>query len=213
VRSLREAFPSVRLGNGYGLTESSSLATFLPDEYTMDKPDSVGPPAPTVELRIVDDSGHNLAPGKIGEILLKGANIVDGYWRDPVATRAVFSDGWLLTGDLGRVDEEGFLYIVDRKKDMIIRGGENIYCVEIENVLESHPDVFEAAAVGRTDRVFGEQVMAYVARSPGSKITVDELLDFCDERLADFKVPKYVEFVGELPRNPSGKIDKRALRD
>ncbi len=213
VRSLREAFPSVRLGNGYGLTESSSLATFLPDEYTMDRPDSVGPPVPTVELRIVDDSGRNLVPGKIGEILLKGPNIVNGYWRDPAATRAAFSDGWLSTGDLGRVDDEGFLCIVDRKTDMIIRGGENIYCVEIENVLESHPGVFEAAAVGKTDRVFGEQVMAYVVRSPNSDVTVDDVLDYCDEHLADFKVPKYVEFVDELPRNPAGKIDKRTLRD
>lgn len=212
VRSLREAFPRVRLGNGYGLTESSSLATFLSHEYAMEKPDSVGPPVPTVELRIVDDTGRNLVPGKIGEVLLKGANVVDGYWRDPAATRASFIDGWCHTGDLGRVDDEGFLHIVDRKKDMIIRGGENIYCVEIEHVLESHPDVFEAAVVGKADKVFGEQVMVYVVRAPGSNMTVDDILDFCDDRLADFKVPKYVEFVDELSRNPAGKIDKRALR-
>jgi acyl-CoA synthetase (AMP-forming)/AMP-acid ligase II len=212
VRKLREVFPSVRLGNGYGLSESSSLATFLPDEYAMEKPDSVGLPVPTVELRIVDDAGQNLVPGKIGEILLKGPNIVDGYWDNPRATRDAFRDGWCHTGDLGRIDEEGFLYIVDRKKDMIIRGGENIYCVEIENVLESHTDVFEAAAVGKADKVFGEQVMAYIVSRPGSNLTADEILDFCDEHLADFKVPKYVEFVDELPRNPAGKIDKRVLR-
>jgi acyl-CoA synthetase (AMP-forming)/AMP-acid ligase II len=212
VRNLREVFPSVRLGNGYGLSESSSLATFLPDEYAMEKPDSVGPPVPTVELRIVDESSQNLAPGKIGEILLKGPNVVDGYWKNPEATRATFRDGWCHTGDLGRIDEEGFLYIVDRKKDMIIRGGENIYCVEIENVLKSHTDVFEAAAVGKADKVFGEQVMAYIVPRPGVKITEDDILDFCDEHLADFKVPKYVEFVAELPRNAAGKIDKRALR-
>ncbi len=211
VRRLREAFPSVRLGNGYGLTETSSMATFLPDEYAMEKPDSVGPPVPTVELRIVDE-GIDLPPGKIGEIVLKGANVVDGYWRDPRATAEVFKDGWFYSGDLGRVDEEGFLHIVDRKKDMIIRGGENIYSVEIESALESHPDVFEAAAVGRADKVFGEQVMAYIVRNPGSRLTADEILDFCDKRLADFKVPKYIEFVDELPRNPAGKIDKRTLR-
>ena len=212
VRNLREVFPSVRLGNGYGLSESSSLATFLPDKYAMEKPDSVGPPVPTVELRIVDEAGQNLVPGKIGEVLLKGPNIVDGYWDNPQATRATFRDGWCHTGDLGRIDEEGFLYIVDRKKDMIIRGGENIYCVEIENVLESHAGVFEVAAVGKADKVFGEQVMAFVVPNPGIKLTVDEILDFCDEHLADFKVPKYVEFVDELPRNPAGKIDKRVLR-
>ncbi len=124
VRRLREVFPSVRLGNGYGLTESSSMATFLPDEYAMEKPDSVGPPVPTVEIRIVNEEGHNLLPGKIGEVLLKGPSIVDGYWKDPEATAETFTDGWFHTGDLGRVDDEGFLYIVDRQKDMIIRGGE-----------------------------------------------------------------------------------------
>jgi len=212
VRNMREAFPDVRLGNGYGLTESSSLATFLPDEYAMEKADSVGPPVPTVEIRIVGDDDRNLVPGKIGEVLLKGPNVIDGYWRDPEATRETFTDGWCRTGDLGRLDVEGFLYIVDRKKDMIIRGGENIYCVEIESVLESHPGVFEAAVVGKPDRVFGEQVMAYIVTGPGHEPSVDEILDFCDERLADFKVPKYVEFVSQLPRNPGGKIDKRALR-
>ena len=212
VRRLREMFTSVRLGNGYGLTESSSVATFLPDEYAMERPDSVGPPVPTVELRIVDDEGRNLAPGKIGEVLLKGPSIVDGYWRDQAATSETFAGGWFHTGDLGRVDDEGFLYIVDRKKDMIIRGGENIYCVEIENVLESHPAVFEAVAVGRADKVFGEQVMAYIVLNPGDKLSVDEILDFCDEHLADFKVPKYVEFIDALPRNPAGKVNKRALR-
>jgi acyl-CoA synthetase (AMP-forming)/AMP-acid ligase II len=212
VRNLREAFPDVRLGNGYGLSESSSLATFLPNEYAMEKPDSVGPPVPTVEVRIVDERDHNLVPGKIGEVLLKGPNVVDGYWRDPEATRATFTDGWCHTGDLGRTDDEGFLYIVDRKKDMIIRGGENIYCVEIENALESHPGVFEAAAVGKSDKVFGEQVLAYIVPKPDTKPTEDEILDFCDEHLADFKVPKYIEFIDQLPRNPAGKIDKRALR-
>jgi acyl-CoA synthetase (AMP-forming)/AMP-acid ligase II len=212
VRRLREVFPSARLGNGYGLTETSALATFLPDEYAMKKPDSVGPPVPTMEIRIVDERGNNLRPGKIGEILLKGPSVVDGYWRDAVATRETFEDGWFHTGDLGRVDDEGFLYIVDRQKDMIIRGGENIYCVEIENVLESHPEVFQAAVVGEPDKVFGEQVMAYIVPNPGCALAVDEILDFCDNHLADFKVPKYVNFVDELPRNPGGKVDKSALR-
>jgi acyl-CoA synthetase (AMP-forming)/AMP-acid ligase II len=212
VRRLREVFPTARLGNGYGLTETSAMATFLPDEYAMEKPDSVGPPVPTVEIRIVDDADNNLIPGKIGEILLKGPSVVDGYWEDPEATSESFTNGWFHTGDLGRVDSEGFLSIVDRKKDMIIRGGENIYCVEIENVLESHPDVFQAAVVGEPDKVFGEQVKAYIIPNPGRSLSVDEILDFCDEHLADFKVPKYVEFVGALPRNPAGKVDKRMLR-
>ncbi len=212
VRRLREAFPSARLGNGYGLTESTSLATFLPDEYAMQKPDSVGPPVPTVEVRIVTDEGRDVAAGKIGEVLLKGPSVVDGYWQDPNATSEIFADGWLRTGDMGRLDDEGFLYIVDRKKDMIIRGGENIYCVEIENVLESHPGVFQAAVVGEPDKVFGEQVKAFIVPEHGHSLSVDEILDFCDDHLADFKIPKYVEFVDALPRNPAGKVDKRVLR-
>jgi len=212
VRRLREAFPSVRLGNGYGLAESSSLATFLPDEYSIEKPNSVGPPVPTLEMRVVDEDGRKVATGKIGEVLLKGPNVVDGYWQDPAGTREIFADGWLATGDLGRIDDEGFLYIVDRKKDLIIRGGENIYSVEIQNVLQSHPHVFEAAVVGEPDKVFGEQVKAYIVSNPGHSLSVDEILDFCDQHLADFKIPKYVEFVKELPRNPAGKVDKRALR-
>jgi acyl-CoA synthetase (AMP-forming)/AMP-acid ligase II len=213
VRNLREAFPSVRLGNGYGLSESSALATFLPDEYAMEKPDSVGPPVPTVEIRVVGEDGANLTPGRIGEVLLKGPNIVDGYWREPEATKATFVDGWCHTGDLGRIDGEGFLYIVDRKKDMIIRGGENIYCVEIENVLESHPAVFDAAVVGKPDKVFGEQVMAFVVLNPGAELTVDEIHDYCDDHLADFKVPKYIEFIDQLPRNIAGKMDKTLLKE
>jgi acyl-CoA synthetase (AMP-forming)/AMP-acid ligase II len=212
VRRLREEFPSARLGNGYGLTECSSLATFLPDEYAMQKPDSVGPPVPTMQVRIVNDAGKDVAPGKIGEVLLKGPSVVDGYWQDPDATRETFVQGWLHTGDMGRLDEEGFLYIVDRKKDMIIRGGENIYCVEIENVLESHPGVFQAAVVGEPDKVFGEQVKAYIVPNPGHSLTEDQILDFCEDHLADFKIPKYVEFVDALPRNPAGQVDKRVLR-
>ncbi len=212
VRRLREVFPAAKIGNGYGLTESSALATFLPDEHAMQKPDSVGPPVPAVELRIVDDYGQDLSVGKIGEVLLKGPIVVDGYWEDPEATRETFRYGWLHSGDMGRVDDEGFLYIVDRKKDMIIRGGENIYCVEIENVLDSHPGIFQAAVVGEPDKVFGEQVKAYVVANPGYSLTVDEILDFCDENLADFKIPKYIEIVDELPRNPAGKVDKRVLR-
>jgi acyl-CoA synthetase (AMP-forming)/AMP-acid ligase II len=212
VRRLREAFPKARLGNGYGLTESSALATFLPDEYAMEKPDSVGPPVPPVQVRIVNEKQADLQAGKIGEVLLKGPNVVDGYWQDPSSTRETFKDGWLHTGDVGRLDEDGFLYIVDRKKDMIIRGGENIYCVEIEHALESHPAIFEAAVVGEPDKVFGEQVMAYIVLNPGHAVTDDEILDFCEEHLADFKVPKYINFVASLPRNPAGQIDKRALR-
>ncbi|MBI4830762.1 MAG: AMP-binding protein, partial [Candidatus Lindowbacteria bacterium] len=212
IRRLREAFPSARLGNGYGLTECSSLATFLPDEYAIEKSDSVGPPVPTVEIKIVSDEGAELAPGKIGEVLLKGPNVVNGYWQDSEAAHEAFTRGWLRTGDLGRIDDDGFLYVVDRKKDIIIRGGENIYSVEIENVLESHPGVFEAAVIGEPDKVFGEQVKAYVVQNPGVSLSVDEILDFCDENLADFKIPKYVEFVKALPRNAAGKVDKRALR-
>ncbi len=212
VRRLREAFPKARLGNGYGLTESSAMATFLPDEFAMQKPDSVGPPVPTLQVRVVDDEGLDLPASKIGEVLLKGPSVVDGYWQAAQDTKKAFKDGWLHTGDVGRLDSDGYLYIVDRKKDMIIRGGENIYCVEIENVLESNPAIFQAAVVGEPDKVFGEQVAAYVMLNPGCSLTVDEILDYCEDFLADFKVPKYVHIVKALPLNPAGQVDKRVLR-
>jgi acyl-CoA synthetase (AMP-forming)/AMP-acid ligase II len=213
VRNLKNAFPRARLGNGFGLTETSSISTFLPHELCEQKPDSVGPPAPVVETKIVDDSGDDLPAGAVGEIWIKGPNIVAGYWRKPEATAESFTDGWLHSGDVGKLDEDRCLYVLDRKKDMIIRGGENIYCVEVENAIYAHPKVLEAAVVGVPDEVFGEQVKAVVVPKPGQDLTEEDLKRWMNEHLADYKRPKYwVIQTGPLPRNPAGKVLKPALR-
>ena len=154
-----------------------------------------------------------LALGEVGEIWIKGPNIVKGYWNKPEATAETFTDGWLHSGDVGYLDEEGFVYISDRAKDMLIRGGENVYCVEVENVLFDHPDVVDAAVVGVPHKTLGEEVKAVVQLRSGASRSEDELREFCRSHLADFKVPEYVEFRDEpLPRNPAGKVLKNLLR-
>jgi acyl-CoA synthetase (AMP-forming)/AMP-acid ligase II len=150
--------------------------------------------------------------GAIGEIVLKGAKVFKGYWKNSKATRSTIVDGWVHTGDIGKMDEEGFLYILDRKKDMINRGGEKIYSLEVENVIGDHPKVMEAAVVGVPDPVMGEVVKACIALKPGEHATGEEIKKFCSGRLADYKVPKFVEFLDVLPRNPAGKVDKPGLR-
>lgn len=154
-----------------------------------------------------------MAQGKIGELILKGAGIARGYWEDPENTKNTFKDEWLHTGDLAKTDSNGYLWFMDRKKDMIIRGGENIYSVEVENILYSFPKTLEAAVVGVPDRIFGEQVKAFVVLKEGETSSEDEIKDFCTEYLADYKVPKFIEFLNEpLPRNPGGKVQKEILR-
>jgi acyl-CoA synthetase (AMP-forming)/AMP-acid ligase II len=186
------------------------VSTFLPHEYADTHADSVGFAVPTVDLRVEDpdpDTG-------VGELLIRGANVVAGYWNKPDASVLSFVGGWLRTGDLARVSDEGFTYIVDRAKDMINRGGENVYCVEVENALAAAPGVFEVAVVGVPDEMMGEKVGAVLVPQPGRPFDVDAVLGFARDRLADFKVPQYV-FVREepLPRNPGGKILKPVLRE
>jgi acyl-CoA synthetase (AMP-forming)/AMP-acid ligase II len=184
------------------------------DDY-FTHPDSVGRPAPTVEVQVVDPDGTPLPTGETGEICLRGPTIMmRGYWNRPDATDAVFlPGGWFRTGDIGRLDPDGFLYLVDRAKDMIIRGGENVYCVEVENVLFEHPDVVDAAVVGVPHRELGEEVKAVVQLRGGAALDVEALRAYCRERLADFKVPAFVDFRDEpLPRNPAGKVLKSLLR-
>jgi acyl-CoA synthetase (AMP-forming)/AMP-acid ligase II len=210
VGTIKTAFGKARVGNGFGLSETSGVSTFLPDEYAGTHADSVGFAIPTVDLRI-DDADP--ATG-VGEILIRGSNVVAGYWNKPEATAATFVDGWLHTGDLGRIDDDGFTYVVDRAKDMINRGGENVYCVEVENALAAAPGVFEVAVVGVADEMMGEKVGAVLVPAPGSSLDVGAVLDFARERLADFKVPQYVWVRGEvLPRNPGGKVLKPVLRE
>ncbi len=209
VGKLMTAYPNARVGNGFGLTETSSVSTFLPHEYSATNADSVGFAAPVVDVKLFEKDETS----SVGELLIRGSNVVKGYWNKPEATAAAFVDGWLHSGDMARISEDGFVYIVDRKKDMINRGGENVYCVEVENALAAHPSVFEVAVVGVADEVMGEKVGAVIVPGPGIEISVTEVLSFAREHLADFKVPQFLVIRSELlPRNPGGKILKAALR-
>jgi long-chain acyl-CoA synthetase len=217
VQRIHERFPKVRktLATAYGLTESASVATSNTGDDYKTHPDSVGRPAPTVEIRVVDDAGTPVPAGEPGEIWLRGPTMMlRGYWNRPDATaEAVTPDGWFRSGDIGRFDGEGFLYLVDRAKDMIIRGGENVYCVEVEEVLFEHPDVVDAAVVGVPHKVLGEEVKAVVQLKPGSATTAEDIRAHCAATLANFKVPEHVELRDEpLPRNPAGKVLKNVLR-
>ncbi len=212
IRKLIEWMPWLDFRTVYGLTESSSPATIFPHKRIFDKQDTAGIPIPVVELKIIDNQGNQLPVGEIGEIALKGAVIVPGYWKKVQETQQTFKDGWLLTGDLGRIDADGFLYILDRKKDMIIRGGENIYSSEVENVLLEHPKIIEAAVVGIPDPVMGEELKACVVLKPGECLTAEDIQDWARAFLAKFKAPRYVEFYDCLPRNANGKILKAALK-
>jgi len=221
-RRVRETFPNVRsIGNAYGLTETSSVATINRGLDVLERPDSVGRPLPVVEIKIVGPecatseiaAEPGLPPGVVGEVCVKGPLLMRGYWNKPRETAEVMAGGWLRTGDLGRTDAEGFLYITDRAKDIIIRGGENIYCVEIENRLIEHPSIAEAAVVGVAHRTLGEEVKAIVRLEPGETMTAEEVRAFVAETLADFKVPTHIEFTDDpLPRTPSGKVLKAVLR-
>jgi long-chain acyl-CoA synthetase len=213
-RMVRETFPNVRsTSNAYGLTETSSVATVISGQDALDKPTSVGPPVPVVELKVVGGDGSEVPVGGTGEVMIKGPIVVPGYWRKPEATAEAIDDGWLHTGDIGYLDEDGFLYITDRAKDMIIRGGENIYCVEIEQRLVEHPSIADAAVIGVPHPELGEEVKAVVELADGVKMSESELQAWVAEALANFKVPRYVEFTTDkLPRNASGKLLKNVLR-
>ena len=209
VGKLMDAYPSARVGNGFGLSETSSVSTFLPHEYSREHADSVGVAAPVVDLDLFEVDPIS----GVGELLVRGPNIVKGYWNKPEATANTFVNGWLYTGDMARIDDQGLVYIVDRKKDMINRGGENVYCVEVENALAAHPAVFEVAVVGVPDEVMGEKVGAVIVPRPGQQIEPAAIISFAETLLADFKVPQYLVIRSEpLPRNPGGKILKPALR-
>ena len=169
---------------------------------------------PGCDIRICDpESGNDSPQGNLGEVVVKSGFVMNGYWERPEETDKVIRDGWYWTGDAGRLDENGFLYVVDRIKDMIISGGENIYPAEIENVLAAHPDIIESAIIGIPDERWGEVVKAIVVKRPDASLEKDDLIEFLDGRIASFKMPKEVEFAPFLPRNASGKILKTALRD
>jgi long-chain acyl-CoA synthetase len=212
VKGILEKLPHLQISIGYGLTESHGCDSFTPYEDSLRKIGTVGRILPLVDARIVNEEGKELPPDRIGEILLKSAKITKGYWRNAEATKATIVDGWLHTGDIGKFDAEGYLYILDRKKDMINRGGEKIYSLEVENVISRHPKVLEVAVVGIPDSYLGETVKAAIVLRAGMTADEEEMKAFCLEHLADYKIPKYIEFLESLPRNPAGKVVKGDLK-
>ena len=213
VKKIVETFPKSLPGNGWGMTETSATCTQHSAEDYENRPTSCGPAVPVCELKIVGPDGEALPPGEVGELWAFGPNIVKAYWNKPEATAETFVDGWVKTGDLARLDEEGFCYIIDRAKDMLIRGGENIYCIEVENILYEHPAVMDAAIVAVPHKTLGEEPGAVVHLKPGMHTTEQELRSFVAGKLAAFKVPVKVVFWPEtLPRNANGKILKTELK-
>lgn len=208
-------------GQGYGLTEASPLLTVLKpedhiitDEKSERRLASCGKPVPGVDVRVVDFDGRDVSPGQVGEIIARGPNIMLGYWKREEDTANAVIDGWLHTGDLATIDEDGYIYLVDRKKDMIVTGGENVFSTEVEAVLYAHPGVKEAAVIPIPDPDWGEAVHACITLRDGRTVATDELIEFCRERLANYKVPRSVEIIeGELPKGGTGKILKKQLRE
>jgi fatty-acyl-CoA synthase len=212
IERIQRTFPAAWFADAYGLTETVSGDTFLDRDSIVTKLGSVGRPCLYLDLDVWDDDGRPVPAGERGEIVLRGPKIFKGYWRDAEATARAFAGGWFHTGDIGVRDADGYLFIVDRLKDMIVSGGENIAGSEIERVLYEHDAVLEAAVVGRPDERWGEVPVAFVVLRPGTTLSAEELLGHCGEQLARFKVPKDVTFLDALPRNPSGKVLKRELR-
>jgi acyl-CoA synthetase (AMP-forming)/AMP-acid ligase II len=223
VRSIIDSFGCDYIQT-YGMTETSPYLTLsileehlrrLPPEKQLEYKARTGRPFKGVELEVVDEAGEPVEPddAQVGEIRVRGGTVTPGYWNLPEETEQAFADGWLCTGDLAVVDSEGYVNIVDRKKDMIITGGENVYSIEVENVLYMNPKVLEAAVYGARDEKWGEVVRAAVVLRPGETATADEIVEACRGRIADYKLPREVEFLDELPRTGSGKISKKMLRE
>ncbi|NOY79296.1 MAG: long-chain fatty acid--CoA ligase [Calditrichaeota bacterium] len=212
--SLLEEFESkfgIPIHEGYGLTEASPVVTFNLEGFAR-KEGSVGVPLRDIYVKIVDASGNELVPGQEGEILVRGPNVMKGYLNRPEATKEILKNGWLYTGDIGYLDEEGYLYIVDRKRDMIIKGGFNVYPREIEELLLHHPAISEVAIVGVPDPVQGEEVKAYIVLKREANVSSDEIIDYCISQIARYKCPKYVSFLQSLPKNSLGRVQKHLLK-
>ncbi|HEX2851402.1 MAG TPA: AMP-binding protein, partial [Acidimicrobiales bacterium] len=214
VKRVDTSFKKARPSLGYGMTETNAYGPGNNGDDYVAHPTSTGRVVPVMEIDIRDTDGDSLPVGERGEIWFKGPNLIRGYWNKPEATAETLVDGWLRTGDIGRIDEEGFVYVEDRAKDMVLRGGENVYSAEVEAAIYEHPAVYEAAVFGVPHERLGEEVAAAVYPRPGQTITADELREFLKPRLAPFKIPSKVEILDhQLPRNASGKILKRELRD
>ncbi|WCK56044.1 class I adenylate-forming enzyme family protein [Aneurinibacillus sp. Ricciae_BoGa-3] len=213
VKALQKWIPGLELHNAYGLTETASPVTLMPHQHQVRKLNTVGIPVPVGEVKVADPATREeLPPGQVGELLVKGPMVVPGYWQNEAATKLAIVDGWFATGDLAMIDEEGFVSIMDRIKDMINRGGEKVYSAEVEDVLYSNTKIMEAAIVGVPDSTYGEVVKAYVVPRQGQRLSEEEVKQWVAERMAKYKVPAYVEFLEALPRNPNGKIIKTQLR-
>ncbi|MEU7836169.1 class I adenylate-forming enzyme family protein [Nonomuraea sp. NPDC049129] len=213
LERIGENLPDRAASNGYGMTETTGLAIGNAGPDYLARPDSIGLPTAVVDVRVSGPLGEELPPGQVGELCVRGANVIMGYWNKPEATAQTFVDGWLHTGDLAKIDEDGFVYIVDRAKDMVIRAGENVYCAEVEAALFEHPAVDDAAVIGVPHDELGEEVGAVIRLKPGTSTTAEELQSFLAERIAKFKIPAHIWFRdAELPRNPGGKILKTHLR-
>jgi len=215
VRKIDESVKTARPGTGYGMTETCGIITSIAADFFLDRPESAGRAMPCYETKVVDADGKELVSGEAGELCVRGAQVIKGYLNRPEATAETIEDGWLRTGDIARLDEEGFIYIVDRAKDMVLRGGENIYCAEVEAGIFAHDAVAECSVFGVPDDRLGEEVgVAIVLAATHGQLNADELRTFLKERIAGFKIPRYIWFLEDaLPRNASGKFLKRELRD
>ncbi|SDL30417.1 long-chain-fatty-acid--CoA ligase [Streptomyces indicus] len=212
LRAMGAAFPDALNVAVFGQTETSPITCVLRGEDSLRKLGSVGRPIPTIQYRIVDAEMNDVPVGEVGEIVYRGPTVTQGYWRKPQETAEAFEGGWFHSGDLVRMDEEGFVWVVDRKKDMIISGGENIYCAEVENAVAEHPAVLEVAVIGRPDERWGQIPVAYVTLAPETILSLGELTSFLDGRIASFKMPKDLVTGDGLPRNAGGKVVKQTLR-
>jgi fatty-acyl-CoA synthase/long-chain acyl-CoA synthetase len=213
LRKLIDTFPQAEVSTAFGQTECCPVTTVLRGEDSLRKIGSVGRPIPNVECRVVDDEMNDVRPGEVGEIVYRGPMVMQGYWNKPEATAEAFRGGWFHSGDLVREDEDGYYYVVDRKKDMIISGGENIYCAEVEETLAAHPGIAEVAVIGIPDEKWGETPLAVlVPRDPAAPPKAAELSAWCAERMAGYKRPRSIAVLDALPRNPSGKVLKTDLR-
>jgi acyl-CoA synthetase (AMP-forming)/AMP-acid ligase II len=211
LQRLQTRLPGAAVLNSYGMTEGGHATFAMDPDGARTRPGAVGRPTPPVEVRIVADDGEVLPVGEIGEVITRNPKGHREYYRNPEATARMWEGGWLHTGDLGRLDADGYLYIVGRKKEMVVRGGMNVYADEVEAVLQAHPEVVEAAVIGVPHDVLGEDVAAYVALRPEATVSTAELKDFAGERLADYKVPRQIHYLPALPRNPGGKVLKSQL--
>lgn len=212
ISRLRERFPGLTLQNAYGATETSSPATIMPADWPAHKIASVGKPVPGADIRIMDERGRQVPAGEVGELWISGPMVIPAYWDNEGANASSFENGFWKSGDLAKIDEDGYVYIMDRKKDLINRGGEKIYSIEIESVLSAHPQIAEAAVVGVPDAIFGEQIKACIVPKAGQQLEIDQIKAYAGQFLAPYKVPKYVQLMTSIPRNPGGKIMKHLLR-